>query len=181
MKGTCGTYNETDTEVVLRFLEPLEKGKYALAFDLHSSSYEKSSFLRFILGGCRWRYISRNFYGGIKKEDNEFIVECQRIEFWIVPPYGGILWQFEPDKNYLRFTEMTKEAVTILQNDYKIPEPGPPGRIAFQWEEKRKFGNGGPSMMSKIECYFALGSPLVLIFSIGGFVGFIMAILALLL
>ena len=110
-----------------------------------------------------------------------FVVECKRIEMWIVPPYLGKYWRIDPDVSVLRCAEMSEQAVAILKEDYKIPNPGPPGRPVFQWEQKGGFGKNAPFMISKVECNFAIGSsPLLLILSIGGFTGFLISVALLL-
>lgn len=180
VKGASEEYNDKDTEIALRFMKSVGGGKYLVIFDLESDAYEKTKTLMFFVRGLRWVYESRFFYDPTKPEDNELIVDCKRIETWIVPPYGGILWHNEPDKNNRRYTGLTEEAVKELQETYKIPDPGPVGRIAFQWEQERERGKTHPSMISKVECSLAMGSPLILTLSASGFIGFVVSVVLLL-
>jgi hypothetical protein len=180
VKGSCEKYGEADTEVVLRFPESRGRGKYVLIFDLCTDRYEEVGLGALFLRGLRWVYESRSFYSPIKEEDKVFVVECKKVESWIVPPFGGIFWQIKPKRDPLRFNWMTEVAITILQTEYGVPEAGPVGRPAFQWESEGEFGFGAPSTMSRVECSFAAGSPLILAFGVAGIAGFVISIVNLL-
>ena len=179
VKGSSVDYTEDQTEVVLLFPQSLGEGNYVLAFDLHTDGYENSDILTFLLLGLRWKYESKNYFSLIKDRDMDFVVECRRIEMWIIPPYPRKYWRINPDVSVLRCAEMSKQAVAILEKSYEVPNPGPPGRPVFQWEQKGGFGKNAPFMISKVECHSAI-NPLLLILSIGGFIGFVISVALLL-
>lgn len=160
--GAFSPYDDNHTEIVLRFMETLEKGKYLLMVDLETESFKKSDILTFLLQGVYWTHESQNYDYQIKDEDFKFIIGCERIETWIIPPLYKRSWKIEPDGSVVRYALMTEKAISTLEKDYLIPNPGPPERVAYQWEHEANFGyNGAPSMISRIHCRFAV-SPLIL-------------------
>jgi len=167
VKGATHSYGNNHTEVVLLFPEMLEEGKYVLIMDLLTESYKGSGILAFLLSGLRWTYESKNYRLQIEDKDLEFLVGCKRIEMWIVPPYYKHFWKIEPDGSVVRYVEMIEGAISKLQGPYAIPNAGPIGRLAYQWEQEANFGEAGtPSMMSRIKCRFAGPSPLVLLIAL---------------
>lgn len=161
--GATHSYGNDHTEIVLLFPEMLKEGKYVLIMDLLTESYKGSGILKFLLEGLRWTYESKNYTLQTEDKDLKLLVGCKRIEMWIVPPYYKYLWKIETDGSVARFTEMTESAISTLQGDYFIPNTGPVGRLAYQWEQEANFGEiGTPSMISGIKCRFAGPNPLVL-------------------
>ena len=168
-KGATRSYDRNHTEIILLFPETLGKGKYLLLFDLVVGGYKKSDILTFLLQGIRWTYRSESYGNLISEEDSTFMVICNRIETWIVPPLYKRFWGIEPDVSVVRYVEMNKKAISILQGEYLVPNAGPVGRLAFQWEERGDFGYvGTPSVISQIKCRSAV-NPLVSILAVWAF------------
>lgn len=176
VKGSSQKYTDTNTEIVLRFPKSLKKGKYVLIFDLYTDAYRKSDRWTHLLTGFSWKYISKNYFYEIKKEDTDFVVVCKKIESWIVPPHPGRIRSIKPDRHVNRESQMSEQAITILGEKYLIPEPGPVDRPVFQWEVSGEFGFDTPSMMSRVDCSLAIGSPLVLGFSILGLLALVISL-----
>lgn len=176
VKGSSQKYTEDNIEITLRFPHSVGKGKYVLIFDLYTDGYRKSDRWTYILKGLSWKYVSKNYFYEINSEDTDFIVECKRIESWLIPPHPGKLRSIEPDRHVDRESEMSEQAISILEKEYHIPDPGPIDRPVFQWETSGRFGFDAPSMMSRVDCSLSVGSPLVLGFSILGLVALVISL-----
>ena len=160
--GASVQYDYSQTEIVLLFRDVLERGNYILILDLQVGGYKKSDILEFLLKGFRWTYESKNYGGQISDRDFEFVVGCRRMEMWIIPPHYRHFWKVEPDPSVSRCVEMTEAAISTLQKRYLISNARPVGRLAYQWEQQATFGEGSPSMISRVRCTYQM-SPLILI------------------
>lgn len=153
VRGATNSYEKDSTEIVLRFdslPKCSDKYGFAIAFQIHSMGYPKFKLVPFILNGEGWKYESNFYTGKIKKEDIERVIPCRRIESWLIPPHYKYFIELVPDGTIHKFISLDDDDIIRYKNEYEIKNLGPPGSLAFQWDQEGNYGAGTPSMRSHI-------------------------------